>query len=263
MSQPSSHPQQTETKTAPESERRRRLARPRTLVTLGVLFLLMPVLNYGAAAYRFDLDLADVSRVLGVFARADQGYVGLIALLAPLLVGAGILSVRAWGWYTFLVYASGLALYNVAVLVQRPDVYNLAANGQTLFTLIAAGYLLQRDIFAPYMNPGRRGWRGQRRLSLAISVVVDGRQLQTRDVSASGCYVSWPDCPLAPGSEVAIAFRLGEGDFQLRGGVVRLDAAGIGIAFRNLDATARRALCVALDRAPRGLEAAPATAPAR
>jgi len=221
----------------PFFERRRRVSLPWTLLIFGVIFLILPFMNYWAMAQRFQIPL----RYPGIVLRHINIF-ELILLLLPFLVGAGLILVKRWAWYLFLGYSAALMAYNTVILILSRRFYNASALVQTALFVAAAFYFLRKDISAPYMKMYPRGWRLQKRKPVIVDVIVDGIRRRTTDVSDSGFYVEWEDCYRSPGEEVHVTFRLGENDYSSRAGIVRVDEDGAGVAFRATDSSFRRRL---------------------
>lgn len=220
-------------------DRRRRLARPPTLVFFGALFIALPVLNYFAAAFALGRSPADIEPVLRGL--GGTGLIGLALWILPLPVGLGLLSVQRWGWWLFAVYAPALSVYNVIIFANSPTAYNVGAIVQTVVGLSAMAYFLRRDVYAPYWSETSRGWRRAARHALEIPVVIDGEQFVTRDFAERGCFAKWPDCERNPGSSVRVEFTLGEHTFALAAGIARIESDGVALAFRDIDdATAKK-----------------------
>ena len=228
-------------------ERRRRLRRPALLTAIGVLFLLLPLLNY------FALSLLWLHRgvpmVDPVSFASRMPLVGRALWLAPPVVGLGLLLVSRWGWWLFLVYAPALAAYNLMSLVGSPTLFNSAAVLQTLLAFASMAYLLRRDVYAPYLSPVRRGWRHSPRIPLSALITVDGVERRTLNVSDGGCYVEWPGYPGKSGDALSLQLALGGETFSLQAGAARIDNAGVGLAFRNLDRATSDRLKLAIARA--------------
>ncbi len=217
-------------------ERRRRLRRPASLTVFGALFLGLPLLNYVSIAYRLSIPLTHVTLIF-----ANLNALEIILLLGALPVGAGLLLVKKWGWWSFLAYSLILIAYNGFVFLTKPFGENLGALLLTIVGCVAMGWFMRRDISAPYLKLYPRGWRMQRRRPLVFEIEVDGIVRRTKDAGQRGVYVDWPHCRQNPGDAVDVAFRLNNNQYRLTGGVVRVDEDGAGIAFRDLDAsTARR-----------------------
>lgn len=217
--------------------KRKRLARPLTLVLFGVLFLVLPFLNYFTFAYQSRIPL----QLVWVVLRAMDP-VFLILTLMPFAVGVGLLAVKKWGWYSFLVFAGLLIGYNLFTLAVNPVLTNLGALLNALLGCAAAFYFVRRDISAPYMKMYPRGWRYQKRRPHRIGVQIDGEERETSDMSASGFYVEWENCPYQPNDTVRIKFDREQEQFDIEGGVVRVDDRGAGFAFRGLTASQKKAL---------------------
>lgn len=237
--------------------RRKRMARPRTLIFFAGLLIALPFVNYFGLAAQYGLPWSYPLLVL-----KKTPPIALLLWAAPLPIGAGLLRVRRWAWYALLVYAGALILYNLAALgFSFPTGlvwYNAGALAATVFGFAAMVYFLQRDVSAPYMRNYPRGWRYQKRRPVSVPVQVDDRQLVTRDLSISGFYIDWPDCTFDPGDSVPVLLPLDAEDeastedanseLRLEGGVVRVDSNGAGVAFRGLSESERRRIRAFLQR---------------
>lgn len=164
----------------------------------------------------------------------------LVLWILPLIVGLGILLVEEWGWWLFLTYATLLVLFNILVLIIQPVAHNVSALTLSVLGILAIIYFVRKDISAPFFKMHPRGWRLQKREPIELQVIIDQTTLVTRDVSESGLYVNWPDCPHSPNSSVNIRFPNEKSEILLEGGVVRVDQNGAGIAFRGIDRRLRK-----------------------
>jgi len=243
----------------PPRRKRKRVARPRTLILFASILIALPFLNYFGLAAQYGLPW---SYPLLVFKKTPIA--ALLLWAAPLPIGIGLLLVRLWAWYALLVYAAVLVLYNLAALLFSgggAGVYNAGALGVTVFGFAAMVYFLQRDVSAPYAKTYPRGWRYQKRSPVIAPVLVDDRKLETRDLSESGFYADWPDCPYEPNDSVDVELPLDAEDerstedrnaaLRIEGGVVRVDPNGAGVAFRGLDERDRRRIRAFLARRQR------------
>lgn len=221
----------------PRAGRRKRLAKPKALVVFGMAFLALPIMNFLAFSVQNRISLQFPDRA---FQSMDPVF--LVLLFAPFFAGIGLIRIKKWGWYFFLGYALVLICYNLIVLFLNPVIFNLAAIINAGLGVLAVFYFTRRDISTPYMKMYPRGWRGQRREPLQIPVEIDGVQLMTRDLSRTGLYVEWPECPHDPTDAVGIRFTLEGHFFELDGGVVRVDGTGAGVAFRELNDEQERML---------------------
>ena len=213
-------------------DRRHRVRRPWTLLLFGFVFCLLPVANYVSIAHSIGLPLRFYRLVLSALNPVEW-----FLWIAPLPVGIGLLSVKKWGWYLLLAYGVVLSGYNLFVAASAFSRYNLGALVTTVFGLSAVIYFVRRDVAAPYMKMYPRGWRGESRTPVGISVSVNGRLVLSRDISERGLYVEWPDYEGATGSAVSVEVELAGMSFQLPAGVARVDrGVGVGLAFRDMDA---------------------------
>ena len=225
----------------PYPERRRRIRRPISLVLVGFLMLALPIINYLNIAFVLHLPLHVDELIFGTLEPYE-----VVLLLAPIPVGIGLLLVKRWGWWLFLIFSLAMILYNAVVFAVRPAMENLGALILAVFGLAALAYVLRPDISAPYMKMYPRGWRGQKRRPISARIQVDGQELETLDVSVRGVYVRWSGCDREPGEATRVVLNLGDENFELDAGIVRVDRLGAGLAFRNLDASMLRRLQKAL-----------------
>ncbi|MCB1323835.1 MAG: PilZ domain-containing protein [Spirochaetales bacterium] len=228
----------------PFTDRRRRIRRPLSLILVGLLMLALPIINYVNIAFVLHLPLHVYELIFGTLEPYE-----MVLLLAPIPVGIGLLLVKRWGWWLFLVFSLAMILYNAVVFAVRPAVENLGALILAVIGLVAMAYVLRPDISAPYMKMYPRGWRGQKRKPISARIRVDGQELEALDASVRGVYVRWSGCDREPGEATRVRLRLGEEDFELDAGIVRVDRLGAGLAFRNLDSAVERRLQKALRRA--------------
>lgn len=209
--------------------KRKRLSRPKTLIIFGILFLLLPFLNYYFLSRQLGVSLKSFQII---FLYSD--IFALILMLLPIPVGIGIINVKRWGWQLFLVYAGILILYNLQVFVFNFKLYNFVALFNSIIGILAILYFVRKDISAPYFKMYPRGWRLQKRKPIEMEVSVNGKSLKTTDVSSTGFYAVWVDCPYNINQEVNVHFALENKVYDLQAGIVRVDETGVGVAFRGL-----------------------------
>ncbi|NUN03365.1 MAG: PilZ domain-containing protein [Bryobacteraceae bacterium] len=223
-------------------DRRRRVRRPLPLLIIGIFFVaVLPLYNYIGLAYRHRSSPSQIAEVLSRLSLLEAAL-----LFASVPVGIGILRVRAWGWWLFLLYSVTLIATNLTVVILRSGPANFGSTVQALVLVAVVFYFLHPDVSAPYMKVHPRGWRFEKRRPLEIDLEVSGKNFRTRDFSARGVYIKWPDCPLALGEEVPLSFELRGERFQVIGGVASLTGHGTGIAFRSLDRATQRRIRAAL-----------------
>lgn len=235
-------------------ERRKRLARPKTLIVFGVLHLALPVLNYFSFAYTNDIPPILIKSVFQAMAQGTLNIIYAVLLPIPFIVGTGLLLVRKWAWFTFLGYAIVLIAFNLYLLWLNHEWKNVGAATNVIFMMLATFAFIKRDIAPPFLKMYPRGWRGQKRKPIQMPVLVNGEELKTRDFGKTGFYVEWPDCPHQPNDTVSVQFNLEDRAFNLECGVVRVDNTGAGIAFRNLDKEQKRILADSCDNNARKLQ---------
>ncbi len=214
------------------SDRRKRISRPLPILVFGSVFLLLPIVNYINFAYQLEVSPKDFLLILS---RIDS--IALILAIFPIVIGIGILLVKKWGWWSFLGYSIIVLFYNLIVLISEPNqlIPNLVNLIQSLIGFSAIFYFLKPDISAPYMNVDKRGWRFQKRKPVEIPVKLNSILTKSIDLSATGLYVEWKGIDFELGQEVNIEFEFALKKFSTKAGVVRIDAVGLGLAYRNLE----------------------------
>ena len=216
-------------------ERRKRISRPLPIIVFGILFLILPFINYINFAYQFQIPFQNF---LEVMKTVDS--IALVLAVITFAVGIGILLVKRWGWFLFLGYSLMVLFYNTMVLISEPSELNILTLIQSAVGFSAIFYFLKPDISAPYMKMYGRGCRFQKRRPIETDLIIDGQKLKTRDLSTTGFFVEWKDCPYELNQELKVTFPMSTFTLELKAGVVRLDSLGAGIAFRSLDnATSR------------------------
>lgn len=212
------------------AEKRKRLLKPKSLIALGVILLLLPVLNYLAISFRFGIFLLKPVAILRTLTPVE-----MFLLISPPIIGIGILQVKKIGWWSFLAYAILLVSHNAFRSVgDLKNFYNLNALVEAALAFGALIFIARKDISAPYFKMYPRGWRLQKRKPSVMDVKVDGKIRKTRDVSSSGLYLDWKNCSLKLNEEVTLELDMDKNPMKLKAGVVRIDSDGAGLAFRGL-----------------------------
>lgn len=196
----------------------------------GLIFFILPIVNYFNFAFQIQVPIHDVStvvKIIDVFA--------LILSVVPFVFAIGILLVKRWGWFMFLGYSLLVLFFNTVVLFYDPTDLNIFTLVQCIIGFTAIFYFLKPDISTPYMKMYGRGWRYQKRKPVEVELMIDMHKLKTKDISATGFYVEWSECPLSLNQEVDILFSIENQKLSVKAGVVRLDSEGAGFAFRYLD----------------------------
>lgn len=166
-------------------DRRKRLKRPLLIVLFGLYFLVLPFVNYFSFAYAHDIYWTYPKLVLTWLHPAEFT---LLVLAIP--VGIGLLLVKKWGWYSFLVYAVAFILFDTIAFILKPIAFNLMALGNSVIGFAAVFYFTRKNISTPYLKLYPRGWRYERRTPIQIQLLLNGIECTTRDFSRTGFYVS-------------------------------------------------------------------------
>ena len=209
------------------AERRKRVRRPLSLRLLVAGLALLPPANYLVAARHLG---AGPQHFAYIWRHMGAVQVGL--MVAPCVAAVGLGLVKRWGWYFFLMHCLSVTAFNLYAVVVNPARFNWSALLVTIAAAAGTIYIARRDISAPYFRVYPRGWRYEKRSPVRVPVRVDGVPLETLDTSPAGIFVAWAAAPFVTGAEVTVDF--GDGGFPAV--VVRKDATGVGIAFRNRQA---------------------------
>jgi hypothetical protein len=140
---------------------------PIPVLLIAFLFLLFPVLSYLSTADFYFLPFWDL---IQVFSKMQP--IQIIVFIISILVSIGILLRMKFGYYSFLVLAGLLILYNFWLIVSSILGYSFHVNGfpltrhdilmnfsLTFFLLGSIYYFLNQEVSAPYFSPLPRGWR--------------------------------------------------------------------------------------------------------
>lgn len=217
-----------------KSDRRKRIQIPKSILFAGILLLLFPFCNLIYLQFYYGKSF---NEVLGIL----DG-ISFVFLATSPIIGTGLLLVEKWAWWGLILFSFTLILFDASTLYANPDQIHIFSFGFTLIGFTILLFSLRKDISAPYFKLYPRGFRAERRNPVKIFVKIDTWLLPTKDVSETGVYVAWQNCNRSLGEEVMLAFEEMDGlekrlqDILLgtnKGGIVRIDPNGVGIAFRN------------------------------
>jgi hypothetical protein len=205
-------------------ERRKRIRRPIALSIFAIFLMVEPMLQLIGLSIWKDISIRDILESLS--------YLQLVFLFFPIVPGFGLYQVKKWGWFSFLVYSVCLIAFNIFATFKNPSNYNWIALSETIFVFFMMFYFLRKDISAPYFKMYPRGWRGEEREPIRKKVNISGIWTWTKDISDSGFYAEWDGEDLQLGSEL-VAFFEEDSNTKRKVGVVRIDEAGVGFAYRG------------------------------
>ncbi|HMU85486.1 MAG TPA: PilZ domain-containing protein [Leptospiraceae bacterium] len=214
-------------------DRRRRKKIPVSLLVFGWLFLLLPVYNYFGASQRLHVPMNYPEAIL-----LRMSVIEVILLFAAWPVACGFLLGKKWGWWSFLTYGAALIAHNLTAVLYWRAIGGVSALVQTMVLIAIILYVTRPDISAPFFRTYPRGWRLQKRRPVKTSVLVEGKELQTRDISPRGIYITEALANQSPGAPVNVQFVV-HGPV-VNGAIVRIDDAGTGIAFRGLNSSQKK-----------------------
>lgn len=213
-------------------ERRKRLKRPRILFVLASVIVLMPFSNYvGMALFRH----LSPFNVIDVF--SSLTFREYLFLISSLGAGIGLIMIRKWGWWLFIIAGFVFVLQNIYIFIINSASLQPGPILHTSIIAVALAYFLRKDIFIPYLKIHRHGWRFFPRYKLQIPIIVDGVERETENISAGGCFVIWPEHSYESSQGIRVKFHLDENVYEFDAGVASTVAGvGIGVAFRNMSA---------------------------
>lgn len=193
--------------------------RPPFVLVFGGYFLVMPLLY---------LPIVGKNMLLG------RGHVVVplaFILVGSLVVGVSLIAARRWSLWVFYLYSLLLGIYDINVLLANPNVFNFGVMLQLGILIMAGGYFMRPDVWAPYLAPQKRPWRRFARKPAEVTVRIDEHHFTTRDISSTGLYAVPGSETLTLGTKVTIEFTAPPAETRVEGTIVRLDPEGFGVAF--------------------------------
>lgn len=219
-------------------------ARPISLqLTSATIFLLGPsYLAYWAVRSGGDLQIA--------IATLDPVWAFLLA--AGVVVSVGVWTVKAWGYYSFLVFSATALLYQGWLYIQNPESSFYLTLAVSLLSSVAAASFLREHISAPYFNPRMRWWeRDPRfRVNLGARFQVNNQRQKGAllDISRGGCFAEL-ETILFPGDVIELRVTVEQVDFLARAKVIWRCSRprGYGLMFYNMTPRQKREIEQLLD----------------
>lgn len=228
---------------------------PKRLIFLGVIFILIPIISYGATSFKLGIPITNLDKITESFIISKLHvnriypftkksdllaypfmYYKVFLNLIAVLIGIGLLSVRKWAYFLFLFFMSFLtvhALYALFISGFGVDMlWNLAL---TILYFIIFQFFLNKDISTPYLTLVPRSFRKKWRIEIPIEGKLKnslGKEisLKTVDISPSGCYAS-----LNGSVELDESYQLIlllESEWEVNATVVRLEEGNrVGLRF--------------------------------
>jgi hypothetical protein len=210
-------------------ERRTRVKKPTSLIVISGLLILSPIYYYCLLLFVKKLPVSwfhiQSIRLTGI---------EICFVVLPVICGIGLYLIKKWAWYLFIVYSSVLIVFNTYASIRNPIGFNFYSLIESTIIFLGAVYFLKKDISAPYLKMYPRGWRGELRKPIQMSIRIDSEEKLTKDISEAGFYVDWNEAPFAIGQEVKVEVDAKSGKRVFAAGVVRKDENGVGFAFRRL-----------------------------
>ena len=212
-------------------DKRKRFSRPLTILLIGILLCILPIINYFFIAKELGFGSSNFGLIFHFLSAFE-----ITLLLLPLVLGVGLLMIRKWAWWGILLYFTSLILYDTYLLFSLNSMFNVGVLFRTIVGFGIIIFFLKKDISAPYFKLYPRGWRGEKRKPIERVVYIKEKEYKTFDVSPTGVYLDWKDCDRELGDELVIRFiQNDDGHLQTEAkvGIVRIDTNGVGLAFRR------------------------------
>ncbi|MBK8398280.1 MAG: PilZ domain-containing protein [Leptospiraceae bacterium] len=211
-------------------ERRKRIKIPKRILVLSIFLILLPFINLVYLGFSYRIPMSQLHKI-----PANLSLGSNLILLLPFLIAIGLIRVKKYGWYAFLIYACIVIIQNIYSITQIFNLQNLTTFFRTFFWIAIAIYFSKKDLSAPYFKMYPRGWRGEKRKPVEIKIKITEKEYLTADLSLSGLFVFYPNCPYILNEEIEIELTFNNSSLKILSGIVRIDENGIGIAFRNLN----------------------------
>lgn len=199
-------------------DRRKRYKRPISIILIGSLLILYPFINIYNLMKYYHYSYIETHKLF-----LTLNPVQLLLLFFPWVSGIGLLLVKKWGWYLFLLNSFSLIIFNFYAIYLQPVSYNYRSLAEGLAVFGFSVFFLRRDISAPYMKVYPRGWRYEKRKPVIIDIAIDGKKTKTRDISSAGLYADWEGEVYELNTEVDVSILSKENiAIELKAGVVEL-----------------------------------------
>jgi hypothetical protein len=208
-------------------DRRKRYKKPLLLILIALCFILAPIFNTIYNAIFLNIPLLVVLK--------SYDFLAIILMTTLIITGIGLLFLKIWSWYLFLIQAAIIIIYNVFNIIEKANYYNVFILAQSLILFLLAGYFLRRDIFEPFFSKEFRGFRKAKRQQAEGTVQIDGEIYPILNISEKGFRVKWSNCPKKSGDPVQISNleRLGSYSAPSMGGITRIWEDEVSIAYRK------------------------------
>ena len=175
---------------------------------------------------------------------------GLFLICTVPFVAFSVFIDHRWGWYTFIIYSSLLAIFSLYQLqFYTGTIAFYAIILLNIANFAGVTFFVSESIRAPYFSDEDRGWRLSKRmpLSLPVKITKSGSQqssfdTRTLDISETGLMFDLPKKEKAnTGDAIEMELQLSDlGKINLKGEVVRIIAESgfkrIGVRLSNNDA---------------------------
>jgi Tfp pilus assembly protein PilZ len=207
---------------------------PIPIVVIGIFYLLTPIFSYLATAYSEGIPFWQTTELIKTFSLRS-----IILNVLGVILGFGIIGVKRWGYFLFLLFNFILILHGIYLLITigltKSFVWNLFI---TLLPFFLNLYFLNREISTPYLTLIPRGFRKKWRIEIPLIGKITLKdtkhsfQIKTMDISPSGTLVHL-DQILLPETIVEVSLEL-EKPWTCDAELVRITEGNYGFKFLYL-----------------------------
>ena len=193
--------------------------RPLALTVLACLHFLYPVYYTIQVLYFHHIPVKHLFPLLKILLNPFEQFTFFFLAISAIILGYGLLKVRAWAYWFFIFYASytiGLNIYNYTKYAENDLIPPLIRFSTIIITFAIMFYLIRKHIRAPYFNPRLRWWENSPRFRVddmqakIKNLDEDNAQFETGeiyDLSINGVFIATKN-PISLGKRVNVVFTL-------------------------------------------------------
>jgi hypothetical protein len=211
---------------------------PFTILVIGIFYSVINILmSYLGTAFNNDLKFFQFIEIVKLYSIQNW-----ILLTMSFLVGVGILGVKRWAFFLYLVFNSILIIHGIYFLIKFWGLNTDLLSTESLITnmlivlisFILTLYMLNSEISTPYLTLLPRGFRKKWRTEIPLKGFLKDSLgskilIQTLDVSPSGCLATANGYLIEEGT-YDLEFDI-EKPWKVSASVVRSQPDSVGLKF--------------------------------
>ncbi len=211
---------------------------PFTILLIGIFYSVINLLmSYLGTAYNNDLKIFQFFEIVKLYSLQNWAL-----LLMSFLVGVGILGVKRWAFFLYLVFNGILIVHGIYFLIKYWGFNTDLITTESLITnmlivsvsFVLTLYMLNSEISTPYLTLIPRGFRKKWRTEIPLKGILKDSlgsniTIQTLDVSPSGCLATANGYVLEEGT-YDLEFDI-EKPWKVPATVVRNNPDSVGLKF--------------------------------